>query len=65
MPAYLGVSLELGNVWQSRDAIRLRGAHLDGAIFLGLDTFLGPIYLAGGLDEDGGNAFYLLLGRAF
>jgi len=65
VPAYLGASLELGNVWQSRNDIRLRGAHLDGALFLGLDTFLGPIYLAGGLDENGGTAFYLLLGRAF
>lgn len=65
VPAYLGASLELGNVWQSRKDIRLRGAHLDGALFLGLDTFLGPIYLAGGVDEDGGTAFYLLLGRAF
>ena len=31
--------------------------------FLGFDTFLGPVYLAAGLDEDGGTSFYLLLGR--
>lgn len=65
VPAYLGASLEVGNVWQSRDDITLRGAHVDGALFLGLDTLLGPIYLAAGLDEDGATAFYLLLGRAF
>lgn len=65
VPAYLGASLEVGNVWQSRGDITLRGAHVDGALFLGLDTLLGPFYLAAGLDEDGATAFYLLLGRAF
>lgn len=64
-PLYLGASIELGNVWQRRSAIGWRGTRYDGALFVGLDSLVGPIYLAAGLDEDGQTAFYLLLGRAF
>jgi len=34
-------------------------------VFLGLDTFLGPVYLASGFDDHGHQAFYLFLGRTF
>jgi len=63
VPTYLGMSIELGNVWEQRGDISTRSARLNGAAFLGFDTFLGPIYLAAGVDEDGGRSFYLLLGR--
>jgi NTE family protein len=63
VPTYLGASLELGNVWESRSDMDLDSARTNGALFLGFDTFLGPVYLAAGLDEGGGRSFYLLLGR--
>jgi len=63
VPSYAGVSLELGNVWDRRGDIGFGGARLNGAGFIGLDTPLGPVYLAVGFDEGGGNSFYLLLGR--
>jgi NTE family protein len=63
VPTYLGVSVELGNVWEDRSDIDSSSARLNGSAFLGFDTFLGPIYLAAGVDEDGGRSFYLLLGR--
>jgi hypothetical protein len=34
-------------------------------VFLGLDTLLGPVYLASGFDEHGDQEFYLFLGRTF
>jgi NTE family protein len=64
-PTYLGFSLEMGNVWQERSQMSFGGARKDGSIFLGLDTFLGPVYLATGFDEGGREAFYLFLGRTF
>jgi NTE family protein len=64
-PLYVGASIELGNVWQRRSEIGWRGMRYDGALFVGLDSLVGPIYLAAGMDEDGQTAFYLLLGRAF
>jgi NTE family protein len=64
-PTYLGFSLEAGNVWQERSDMSFGGARKDASIFLGLDTFLGPVYLATGFDERGREAFYLFLGRTF
>ncbi|MFO1469243.1 MAG: patatin-like phospholipase family protein [Steroidobacteraceae bacterium] len=64
-PAYLGVALEAGNAWNRRGDISLHSAHKDAAVFLGLDTFLGPLYLGTGYDEAGTSAFYLFLGRTF
>lgn len=64
-PAYLGFSLEAGNVWQKRSDMSFGSARKDGSIFLGLDTLIGPVYLATGFDEGGREAFYLFLGRTF
>jgi len=63
VPIYLGASLELGNVWEDRSDISVSSARVNGAAFLGFDTFLGPVYLAAGFDEGGERSFYLLLGR--
>ena len=65
IPTYVGVSFEMGNVWQSRSAASFGNTQKDAAIFLGLDTFLGPVYLASGLDTHGNTQFYLFLGRTF
>ncbi|HEY3783686.1 MAG TPA: patatin-like phospholipase family protein [Steroidobacteraceae bacterium] len=65
IPTYLGMSLEMGNVWQQRGDASFANTHRDASLFLGLDTFLGPIYLAYGYDDKGSQAFYLFLGRTF
>jgi NTE family protein len=64
-PAYLGLALEAGNAWDRRGEMSFKSAHKDAALFLGLDTFLGPLYLGTGYDESGTSAFYLFLGRTF
>jgi NTE family protein len=64
-PAYLGLSLEIGNVWQRRGDASFDSARKDASVFLGLDTFLGPLYLGTGYDSRGDSAFYLFLGRTF
>jgi NTE family protein len=64
LPAYAGVSLEAGNTWLERDDM-FTDLRMNGSVFFGLDTPLGPVYLATGFDEDGGKAFYLFLGRTF
>jgi NTE family protein len=65
VPAYVGLSYEMGNVWNDRDDASSGSARRNGSIYLGLDTLLGPVYLASGFDEDGEQAFYLFLGRTF
>jgi NTE family protein len=64
LPAYAGLSLEAGNTWPERDAM-FSDMRINGSVFFGLDTPLGPVYLATGFDEGGDKAFYLFLGRTF
>jgi NTE family protein len=65
VPAYLGVSLEAGNVWQKRSDASFGDTRKDASVFLGLDTPIGPVYLGTGYEERGSAAFYLFLGRTF
>jgi len=63
VPAYVGFSLELGNVWERRSEASVDSALFNGSAFLGFDTYLGPVYLGAGFGEGGDRSFYLLLGR--
>jgi len=65
VPAYVGLSLEAGNVWSRRSQIGFSSAQKDAALFFGADTYIGPAYLAVGYDDSGKSAFYLFLGRTF
>ena len=65
VPTYLGMSLEMGNVWNTRSEASFGNTHRDASVFLGMDTLLGPVYLATGFDDRGQQAFYLFLGRTF
>ncbi|MEJ2406593.1 MAG: patatin-like phospholipase family protein [Candidatus Thiodiazotropha sp.] len=65
VPVYAGFSLEAGNVWNDRDAIRFDSLLLAGSITLSIDSPLGPIYLARGYAEDGRRQNYLYIGRTF
>ncbi len=62
LPLYLGASVEAGNAWQSRSEISFESLILNGSLFAGLDTWLGPLFLAAGIAEDGNSSFYLFLG---
>ncbi|MFM8517603.1 MAG: patatin, partial [Nevskiaceae bacterium] len=64
VPAYAGLSLEAGNVWDRRSEISLGSARKQGSLFFGFDTLFGPVYLGTGFGEDR-TAFYLFLGRTF
>jgi NTE family protein len=60
---YAGASLEAGNTWKERSDIRLDQTRIAGALFLGADTILGPVYFGYGHADGGNNAIYLYLGR--
>lgn len=62
MPLYIGGSIEAGNVWQSRSDISLDSMIMNASLFAGLDTYIGPIFLAAGFAENGDTSFYLFLG---
>lgn len=65
LPAYAGVSLEAGNTWLDRSDMSFGDLRKDASVFFGVDTPLGPLYLATGFDQGGSKAFYLFLGRTF
>jgi NTE family protein len=61
-PIYLGASAEAGNVWQNRSDMSLDSLVWNGSLFAGIDTFIGPVYLAAGFAEKGRTNFYLFIG---
>ena len=61
-PLYLGMSAEAGNVWLNRSDIDFDSMQVNGSLFVGIDSYLGPIYLAAGFAESGDTNFYLFIG---
>jgi NTE family protein len=64
-PAFAGVSLEIGNVWDSRRDMSVDGSIVGGSLWAGISTPVGPVYVAYGRAEGGEDAFYVFLGRIF
>jgi NTE family protein len=65
LPTYIGGTVELGNTWQDRSDMSFDSSILAGSVFVGVDSILGPIYLAVGLAEGGQRALYFYIGRTF
>jgi NTE family protein len=63
-PVFVGISLEAGNVWQSRSEARNASLLYNGSVFAGVDTFFGALFIGAGLSEGGDSNFYVLLGRS-
>jgi len=62
VPMYLGASLEAGNVWQTRSDMSLDSALIHGSLYLGMNTYIGPVIIGAGLGQNGYSNFYLLIG---
>jgi NTE family protein len=65
IPIYAGASLEAGNIWESRAEVSLDSLRYANSLFIGADTYVGPLYLALGRANRGESAVYLFLGRTF
>jgi NTE family protein len=64
-PAFAGFTVELGNVWEERSEMSFGDGILGGSLWAGVDTPVGPIYVAYGATEGGQDSFYVFLGRPF
>jgi NTE family protein len=63
VPAFVGGSLEAGNVYVDRDDfISLDNLIFAGSIFVGIDSPFGPIFLAYGRADTGESSLYLNFG---
>jgi NTE family protein len=61
-PVYLGGTVEAGNVWESRGDMSVGSALLHGSLFVGIDSYVGPMFFAAGVGEGGLTNFYLVIG---
>ncbi len=65
LATYIGASLELGGVWQDRTGFNRDDLLLAGSVYVGAESFIGPIYLALGFTEGGDRAIYVFVGPTF
>lgn len=64
-PAYAGMTLEAGNVWDSVDEVGFDSLRFSGSLFVGAESPLGPLYFAIGYSDSGDTAAYFYLGNPF
>ena len=62
---YLGASIEAGNVWTDGGDVSLSDLRYAGAVFIGADSPLGPVYVGYGLAEAGRGAVTFTIGVPF
>ena len=65
LPAYAGLTLEAGNVWNQRSSIGLDDLRYSGSLFIGAESPIGPLYFAIGHSDDGDTAVYFYVGHPF
>jgi len=59
---YIGGTLEAGNMFERLDRTTAKGLLLGGAVYVAVDSKLGPIYISYGVSENGERAAYLTIG---
>ena len=62
---HLGFSLEAGNAWSEADGTGLDELKGGASVFVGMETLLGPLFLAYGRATSGSDTLYLFIGRSF
>jgi NTE family protein len=64
LPAYLGASIEYGNVGDRREDVFDEGL-LHGSVYFGFNTPIGPLYTGVGLGEDNRRKIFFRVGNVF
>jgi NTE family protein len=62
---YVGMSLEAGNAWLADETIDWASLRYGGAVFVGAETVLGPVFLGWGWTEPDRGRFSFILGERF
>ncbi|WP_410329221.1 patatin-like phospholipase family protein [Marinobacter sp.] len=65
MPWFAGVGFEAGNAWDSLGDASWNGSVRSWSLFAGVDTFLGPVQLAGAYNNEDNWSAYLNIGFSF
>jgi NTE family protein len=64
LPGYLGGTIEYGNVYQDYSDLFSDGI-LNGSVYFGIDSIIGPMYLGVGFAEGGRRVPFLSIGSIF
>lgn len=59
LPTFVGFSLEAGQAWPTRDDVSLDSLTYAASVFVGVDSFLGPVFIGYGRNDDDIGSFYL------
>lgn len=63
--ATFGGSIEYGNAWQKRSDMNFSNALLNGSVFAGFDSWVGPMVFGIGFRQGGEQVLFLDIGRPF
>jgi len=64
-PAVVGGTLEYGNAWQRRQDMAFDDGILNASVYLGFDSWLGPMLFGYGWREHGDGLLFLEIGQPF
>jgi NTE family protein len=64
-PALVGTQFEYGNAWQSKSDISFSDAIANGSIYIGIDSWIGPMLLGVGFREQGEQTYFFEIGNRF
>lgn len=62
--AQVGGTVEYGNAWQRRSDMSLSDGIWNGSVFLGFDSWIGPLIFGVGFREGGENVVFIELGQS-
>lgn len=62
--AQVGGTVEYGNAWQRRADMSLSDGIWNGSVFLGFDSWIGPLIFGMGFRESGDNVLFIELGQS-
>lgn len=62
--AQVGGTVEYGNAWQRRSDMSLADGIWNGSVFLGFDSWIGPLIFGMGFREGGSNVLFIELGQS-
>jgi len=65
LPAYAGLTLEAGNVWNYRSEAGFDDLRYSASAFVGAESPIGPLYFAVGYSDSGDAAVYFYVGHPF
>jgi len=61
----LGSTLEYGNAWEDRSDMRWSDGIWNGSVYLGFDSWIGPMLFGYGMHEGGSGVVFLEIGKPF